>query len=103
MDDIKKFAKYYKELGTLIQTMIISSLDTGKEFDIENMLRIKKSRKRQILEGIEIPNQKRIKTFKENENHNYLGYLEANTIKQTRNMKRVPQTNEKTAKNQALQ
>ena len=41
-----------------------------------------KSGKRQTMEGIKLSNQKRIKTLVEMENYNYLGILEADTIKQ---------------------
>ena len=37
---------------------------------------------RQIIEGIELPNQERIRTVGEKENYNYLGMFEADTIKQ---------------------
>ena len=60
---------------------------------------IMKSGKRQIREGIEQPNQERIRTLEEKENYKYLGILEANTIKQgemkEKNKKRVHQTNMK--------
>ena len=43
---------------------------------------IMKSGKREIMEGIELPNQKnKIKTLGEKENYKYLKILEANTIK----------------------
>ena len=37
--------------------------------------------KRQTMEGIELPNQERIRTFGEKENYKYLGILEVDTIK----------------------
>ena len=45
---------------------------------------IRKSRKRQIMEGIELSNQERIKMFGERENYKYLGILEADIIKQAK-------------------
>ena len=56
------------------------------------------------MEGIELPDQKIIRTFKEKQN--YLGILEAHTIKQAemkekKVKKRVPQTNGKAFRNQS--
>ena len=39
--------------------------------------------KRQITDGIEMPNQENIRTFGEKETNKYPGIWEANTIKQT--------------------
>ena len=61
---------------------------------------IMRSGKRQITEGIELPNQERIRTFGKKGN---LGILEANTIKQAEKKKIVSLTNGKTARNQTLQ
>ena len=41
-----------------------------------------KSGKRHITDGIELPNQDRIRTLEEKETYKYLGILEADTIKQ---------------------
>ena len=41
-----------------------------------------KSGKRQITEGIELPNQGKIRTLREKETYKYLGILEVDTIKQ---------------------
>ena len=41
-----------------------------------------KSGKRHLIDGMELPNQDKIKTFAENETYKYLGILEADTIKQ---------------------
>ena len=40
-----------------------------------------KSGKRQITEGIELPNQERIRMFREKETYKYSGILKADTIK----------------------
>ena len=40
-----------------------------------------KSGKRHMTDGMELPNQDRIRTFAENETYKYLGILEADTIK----------------------
>ena len=53
------------------------------EFGIEKCaMLVMKSGKRQLTNGMELPNQDKIKTFTENENYKYLGILEADTIKQ---------------------
>ena len=41
-----------------------------------------KSGKRHLSDGLELPNQDKIKTLTENETYKYLDILEANTIKQ---------------------
>ena len=58
IDDIKHFAKNKKELESLIQTVRIYSQDIGMEFgkEICAML-VTKSGKRQLTEGVELPNQ----------------------------------------------
>ena len=38
--------------------------------------------KRHLTDGIELPNQDKIRTLAENETYKYLGILEADTIKQ---------------------
>ena len=55
------------------------------EFGIEKCaLLVMKSRKRHITDGIELPNQDKIRTLAENETCKYLGILEADTIKQVK-------------------
>ena len=82
VDDIKLLTKNEKELKTLIQTITIYSQDLGMEFGIEKCaMLIMRSGKREITEGIKLLNQKRIRTHEENEFSQYLGILEANTIK----------------------
>ena len=83
MDNIKLFAKYKKELETLIQTIRIYSQDIGMEFGIEKcVMFIIKSGKRQKTEGIELPNQERIKMRGEKEKYKYSGILNADSLKQ---------------------
>ena len=41
-----------------------------------------KSGKQHLIEGMELPNQDKIKTLGEKETYKYLGILEADTIKQ---------------------
>ena len=83
MDDIKLFAKKEKELETLIQAVRIYSRDIGMEFGKEKCtMVIMRSEKRYMTEGIELPNQEKIRMLGEKETYKYLGILEADTIKQ---------------------
>ena len=83
MDDIKLFAKNEKELETLIYTVRLYSQDIGMEFGIEKCaMLVMKSGKRHTTDGIELPNQDKIRTLGENNAYKYLGILEADTIKQ---------------------
>ena len=53
------------------------------EFVIEKYaVLVMKSGKRHITDGMELPNQDKIRTLGENETYKYWGILEANTIKQ---------------------
>ena len=53
------------------------------EFGIEKCaMLIMKSGKRHITDGMELPNQDKIRTLAENETYKYVGVLEAGTIKQ---------------------
>ena len=83
MDDIKLFAKNEKELETLIHTVRIYSPDRGMEFGIEKCaMLVMKSIKRQLTDGMELPNQDKIITLTVNETYKYLGILKTDTIKQ---------------------
>ena len=63
--------------------MRIYSDDTGMELGIEKCaMLVMKSRKQQMTEGKELPNQGKIKTLRETETYKSLGILEADTIKQ---------------------
>ena len=83
MDDSKLLAKNEKELETLIHTVRIYIQEIGMEFGIEKCaMLVMKSSKRQVTDGIKIPNRDKIRTLGENETYKYLGILEADTIKQ---------------------
>ena len=83
MDDIKLFAKYEKELETLIHAVRIYSQDIGMEFGVEKCaMLVMKSGKRHMTDGMERSNQDNIRTLGENETYKYLGILEADNIKQ---------------------
>ena len=62
--------------------MSIYSQNLGIEFGIEKYaMIIMRSRKRDITEGIELPNQDKIRTLREKKTYKYLGILEAKFIK----------------------
>ena len=72
-----------KEVGTLIHAVRIYSQDIGMEFGIGKCaMLVTKSGKRHLSDGMELPNQDKIRTLAENETYKYLGILEADTIKQ---------------------
>ena len=53
------------------------------EFGIEKCaMLVMKSGKRQLIDGMELPNEDKIRTLAENQTYKYLGILEADTIKQ---------------------
>ena len=53
------------------------------EFGIEKCaMLVMKSGKRQVTDGMDVPNKDKLKTLAENETYKYLGILEADTIKQ---------------------
>ena len=83
IDDIKLSAKNEKELETLIHAVIIYSQGIGMEFGIEKCtMLVMKSGKRHMTDGMELPNDDKIRTLGEEETNKYLGILEADTIKQ---------------------
>ena len=74
--------KREKELETLIQAIRIYSQDIEMEFGIEKcVMLIMKSGKRQITEGIEMPNQERIRALGQKKNDKYLRMLEVDIFK----------------------
>ena len=76
---------------TLIHTVRIYSRDIEMEFVIEkSLMLVMKSGKRQLTDGMELPNQDKIKTLAENETYKYLGILEADTIKQVQMKEKIP-------------
>ena len=79
----KTICKNEKELGTLIHTVRLYSQYIRMKFGIEKCaLLVMKSGKRHLTDGIELPNQVKIRPLAENETYIYLGILEADTIKQ---------------------
>ena len=68
MDDIKLFAKNEKELETQIHTVRIYIQDIGMELGIKKCaILVMKSGKGHLTDGMELPNQVKVKTPGENE------------------------------------
>ena len=79
--------------------------DKGMEFTIEKCsMLIMKRGKRQMMEGIELPNQEKIRMLGVMEIYKYLEILKADTIKQSemkeKIWKKILQENEKTTRHQ---
>ena len=82
-DDIKLFTKNEKELETLIHAVRIYSQGIGMEFGIEKCaMVVMESGKQHMTDGMELPNQDKIRTLWENETYKYLRILEVDIIKQ---------------------
>ena len=63
----------------------------GMEFGIEKFaMLVMKSGKRHMTDGMELPNDEKIRTLEENETYKYLGILEADTIKQVQMKDTIP-------------
>ena len=72
-----------KELETLIHTVRICRQNIGMKFGIEKCaMLVMKSSKRHMTDGIELPNQDKIRRLGDNERYKYLGFLEVDAIKQ---------------------
>ena len=65
-----------------------------------------KSSKRHLTDGMELPNQDKIRTLTENKTYKYLGNLEVDIIKQVeikkQNSKRISQENKKTTRDKTI-
>ena len=82
MNDVKLFAKNEKELETQIHAVRIYIQDIRMKFGIEKYaILVMKSGKWRITEGMELPNQDKIRTLGEKETYKYWRILEADTIK----------------------
>ena len=89
MDDLKLYSKTEKVLDSLIQTVRIFSEDTGMQFGIDNGMQfgidkcaILVMEKGKIVnsDGIQLPNDKLIKSLEEGESYKYSGVLEADEV-----------------------
>ena len=62
-------------------------------------MQVMKSGKRYFTDGMELPNQDKIRTLKEKETYKYLGIMEADTIRQVeikeKNQERIFHENQK--------
>ena len=76
-----------KRMETLIQAVRTYSQDIGMEFGIEKCAL--RSRKRHMIEGIELPNQEKIKMLREKETYKYFRILEADAIKQVEKKEKI--------------
>ena len=75
--------KNKKELETLIHAVRIYSQDIGMKFGIEKCaMLVMKSGKQPMTNGMELPNQDKIRALRENETYKYLSIFEVDTIKQ---------------------
>ena len=64
------------------------------EFGIEKCaMLVMKSGKRQLTDGMELPNKDKIKTLADKETYKYLAILEADTIKQAGMKEKISQVN----------
>ena len=107
MDDIKLFAKNEKGLETLIHVVRIFSQDIRMELGIEKCaLLVMKSGKRHRTDGMDLPNQDKIRMLGENETYKYLGILEADTIRQVemkgKIQKNIPEKLENSSRQKSL-
>ena len=81
MDDLKLYSKSEMALDSLIQTVRIFNDNIGMQFGIDKcaMLVMKKG-KIVKSDGIQLPNNKVIKSLEERESYQYLGVLEADEV-----------------------
>ena len=75
--------KNERELETQIHAVRIYSQDIGMKFGTEKCaVQVMKSGKGHLTDGIELPNQDKIRTPREKKTYKYLGILAADTIEQ---------------------
>ena len=87
MDDLKLYAKNEKELDSLVQTVRVFSNDIGMQFGLDKCAVLMMKRGKIIKsEGIELPNDEKIRSLKEDDSYRYLGILQSNEI-QRKDMK----------------
>ena len=99
IDDIKLSAKNEKELETLVPALKIYSYNIGMKFGIEKCtMLIMKSRKQQMMERIEQPNQRKIRMLGEKETYKYLGIFKVNIIKQVEMKEKIKNEQENYSK-----
>ena len=78
MDDLKLYSRSEKGLDSLVQTVRVFSEDIGMEFGIEKCAMLVMERGKIVKSvGIELPDNKVIRSLQEGESYKYLGILEA--------------------------
>ena len=83
MDDLKLYSKTEKTLDSFVQTVRIFSTDIKIEFGNEKCTVLVLKRGKVVKsEGIKLPDNKKMRSLKENEGYKYLGIPQADQIKQ---------------------
>ena len=78
MDDLKLYSRSVKGWDSLVQAVRDFSEDIGMEFDIEKFAMLVTEKERIVKSvGIELPDDKVIKSLQEGESYKHLGILEA--------------------------
>ena len=81
MDVLKLHSRSEKGLDSLVPTVRVFSEDIGKEFGIEKCAKLVMEKGKIVKSvGIELPNDKVIKSLQEGESYKYFGILEANKL-----------------------
>ena len=91
MDNLKLYSRSEKGLDSLVQKVRVFSEDIGMEFGIEKgaMLVMEKGKIVKSV-GIELPDDKDIKSLQEGESYKYLGILEEDKfLKETMKLKSI--------------
>lgn len=90
MDDLEHYTKNEKDLQSLIQTVRVFSEDFGMEFCSDRCaILIMKRRKQVQAESVELPDDKTIRSLKEDESYEYLGVLEADDLNRSEMKERI--------------
>ena len=89
MDDPKLYSRTEKELNSLVETVRIFSKDINMEFGIQKCAMLVLKRGKSVeTEGIQLQDNKFIRSLEYAENYKYLGALPANDVKRSE-MKQV--------------
>ena len=82
MDDLKWYSSTEKELNSLVETVRVFSKDMNMEFGIQKCAMLILKRGKSVkTEGIQLQNNKYIRSLEYAENYTYLGVLQTNDIK----------------------
>ena len=78
MDNLKLYSRSEKRMDSLVQTVRVFSEDIGMEFGIEKCVMLVMEKGKIVKSaGVELPDDKIIKSLQERESYKYLGILEA--------------------------